>query len=120
MINHPDEAWTLFVKNHPEVNDELNRLAWRDTLPRFLAGDRYAALIKALGEDSIVPSLMMNGNPAYSLVMAQRIALGGEHPAFGVTDFWGNLAVAATWAIGFLVIGFTTFVANKHKHADIV
>ena len=35
MINHPDEAWTLFVKNHPEVNDELNRRAWRDTLPRF-------------------------------------------------------------------------------------
>ncbi len=35
MINHPDKAWALFVKNHPEVDDELNRRAWRDTLPRF-------------------------------------------------------------------------------------
>lgn len=35
MVNHPDEAWTLFVKHHPEVDDELNRRAWRDTLPRF-------------------------------------------------------------------------------------
>ncbi len=35
IINHPDEAWKLFVKNNPEVDDELNRRAWRDTLPRF-------------------------------------------------------------------------------------
>ncbi|MEQ8397081.1 ABC transporter substrate-binding protein [Thalassobaculum sp.] len=35
MVNHPDKAWALFVKNHPEVDDELNRRAWRDTLPRF-------------------------------------------------------------------------------------
>jgi len=35
MVNHPDDAWALFVKNHKEVDDELNRRAWRDTLPRF-------------------------------------------------------------------------------------
>ena len=67
-----------------------------------------------------MPSIMINANPAYPLVIAQRIALGGEFPEFGVVDFWGNLAIAAAWAFGFLVIGFTSFVANKHKHADIV
>jgi lipopolysaccharide transport system permease protein len=105
FVRDVQQIWRIFA------------MAWMFLTPVFWVP---SDLIKALGEDSIVPSLMMNGNPAYSLVMAQRIALGGEHPAFGVTDFWGNLAVAATWAIGFLVIGFTTFVANKHKHADIV
>ena len=63
---------------------------------------------------------MMNANPAFSLLMAQRICLGGEFPKMGVVGFWGHLGTAAVWAFGFLVIGYTTFVANKHKHSDIV
>lgn len=35
LLNHPDEAHQLFVKGHPELDDELNRRAWSDTLPRF-------------------------------------------------------------------------------------
>ncbi len=35
LVNHPDEAWKLFVKGRSELDDELNRRAWRDTLPRF-------------------------------------------------------------------------------------
>jgi putative hydroxymethylpyrimidine transport system substrate-binding protein len=35
LLNHPKESWSLFVKNRKELNDELNRRAWRDTLPRF-------------------------------------------------------------------------------------
>ncbi|MFK7997486.1 MAG: ABC transporter substrate-binding protein [Granulosicoccus sp.] len=36
VINHPDEAWEIFRKSNPDVLDnELNRRAWRDTLPRF-------------------------------------------------------------------------------------
>jgi len=34
-INHPDAAWELFVKGHKDLDDELNRRAWADTLPRF-------------------------------------------------------------------------------------
>lgn len=36
LINHPEEAWELF-KNYKaaELDDELNRRAWKDTLPRF-------------------------------------------------------------------------------------
>ena len=48
LTNHPDEAFALFVKAHPDLNDELNRRAFADTLPRFskspaaLDADRYA------------------------------------------------------------------------------
>lgn len=36
MVNHPDKAWNLFIAgNRRELDDELNRRAWRDTLPRF-------------------------------------------------------------------------------------
>ncbi len=35
LINHPAESWALFVGHRKELDDELNRRAWRDTLPRF-------------------------------------------------------------------------------------
>jgi len=35
MINHPEAAWQSFVRYRPDLDDELNRRAWRDTLPRF-------------------------------------------------------------------------------------
>ncbi len=36
MVNHPDEAWKLFIAgDRKDLDDELNRRAWRDTLPRF-------------------------------------------------------------------------------------
>ncbi|MDI6027248.1 ABC transporter substrate-binding protein [Corticibacterium sp. UT-5YL-CI-8] len=42
LTNHPDEAWKLFIKAHPDLDDELNRQAWAATLPRF--AKRPAAL----------------------------------------------------------------------------
>ncbi len=35
LVNHPEDGWELFVKGRRELDDELNRRAWRDTLPRF-------------------------------------------------------------------------------------
>jgi putative hydroxymethylpyrimidine transport system substrate-binding protein len=35
LINHPEESWKLFTKNRKDLLTELNRRAWRDTLPRF-------------------------------------------------------------------------------------
>lgn len=35
LVNHPEESWQLFAKNHPELNNELNKRAWFATLPRF-------------------------------------------------------------------------------------
>ena len=35
MVNHPDEAWQVFSATAPDLQDELNSQAWKDTLPRF-------------------------------------------------------------------------------------
>ncbi|TBR38592.1 transporter substrate-binding domain-containing protein [Marinomonas agarivorans] len=35
LVNHPDEAWELFVSYKADLNTKLNRLAWQDTLVRF-------------------------------------------------------------------------------------
>lgn len=36
IVNHPDDAWELFKSYKPkDLDNELNRRAWRDTLTRF-------------------------------------------------------------------------------------
>lgn len=35
LTNHPEESWELFIRAYPDLDDELNRQAWTDTLPRF-------------------------------------------------------------------------------------
>ncbi len=35
LVNHPEAAWGLFAGYRTGLDDELNRRAWRDTLPRF-------------------------------------------------------------------------------------
>ena len=35
IINHPQESWKIFKGTAKELDDELNKRAWRDTLPRF-------------------------------------------------------------------------------------
>lgn len=42
ITNHPQEAWQLFIKAYPNLDDELNKSAFFDTLPRF--AKRPAAL----------------------------------------------------------------------------
>ncbi|CBS86664.1 ABC transporter substrate-binding protein [Azospirillum lipoferum] len=58
ILNHPEESQAVFVKGRPELNDELNRRAWADTLRRFahspaaLDAERYtrfAEFLKARG-----------------------------------------------------------------------
>ena len=58
ILNHPDESFTLFVEGRPELDDELNRRAWADTLPRFALRPaaldtaryaRFAAFLEAQG-----------------------------------------------------------------------
>ncbi len=66
-INHPEESWRLFVGHGREnLDDELNRLAWRDTLPRFALRPgaldknrytRFAAFLKKEGMVQTVPPL---------------------------------------------------------------
>ncbi len=42
LTNHPEASWAAFIAAHPDLDDELNRRAWGDTLPRF--AKRPAAL----------------------------------------------------------------------------
>ena len=64
LINHPDAAWELFIKGRKDLDDELNRRAWRDTIPRFAlrpaaldAGryQRFAEFLKARGMIKTIP-----------------------------------------------------------------
>lgn len=45
ILNYPDDAWQAFIARHKDLNDELNRRAWSDTLPRLAR--RPAALDEA-------------------------------------------------------------------------
>ena len=44
IINHPDETWKIFSNYSKELNNQLNEMAWYDTIPRFAL--RPAALDK--------------------------------------------------------------------------
>lgn len=35
IVNHPKESWEIFSGTSKELQDELNKRAWVDTLPRF-------------------------------------------------------------------------------------
>ncbi len=35
MLNHPEESWQLFAQSGADLDNELNRRAFKDTLPRF-------------------------------------------------------------------------------------
>jgi len=58
MVNHPEDAFRLFVRGRPDLDNELNRRAWRDTLPRFAHApaaldrgrySRFAAFLRQQG-----------------------------------------------------------------------
>jgi putative hydroxymethylpyrimidine transport system substrate-binding protein len=61
LINHPEESWALFIRGRSELDDELNRRAWRDTLPRFalrpaaLDRARYARFARFMQEQGLIP-----------------------------------------------------------------
>jgi len=66
LVNHPDESWKLFIRGRKDLDNQLNRLAWRDTLPRFAlrpgALDRaryqlFAKFLKKQGLISKIPKL---------------------------------------------------------------
>ncbi|MGA6926223.1 MAG: ABC transporter substrate-binding protein, partial [Desulfosarcina sp.] len=66
LINHPDESWQAFIKGRKDLDDELNRRAWRDTLHRFALRPgaldrarylRFAEFLKQNDMIKAVPSL---------------------------------------------------------------
>ena len=63
IINNPVESWEVFVSTSPELNDELNKRAWGDTLPRFalrptaMDVGRYATFEAFLYDAGLIPSI---------------------------------------------------------------
>jgi putative hydroxymethylpyrimidine transport system substrate-binding protein len=64
LINHPEEGWDLFRKGRSELDTELNKRAWQDTLARFAHRpaaldrgryERFAAFLVAMGVVKSMP-----------------------------------------------------------------
>ncbi|MFP6748775.1 MAG: ABC transporter substrate-binding protein [Alphaproteobacteria bacterium] len=60
LVNHPKESWLLFIKGRKELDDELNKRAFRDTLPRFalrpaaLDHGRYIRMARFLKDQGLI------------------------------------------------------------------
>lgn len=60
LTNHPDEALSLFLKAYPDLDNELNRKAFVDTLPRLakrpaaLDHARYERFGKFMAESGLI------------------------------------------------------------------
>lgn len=73
LINHPDESWELFIRGREELDDELNRRAWADTLPRFalrpaaLDTARYARFAAFLEAQGLIDAALPVGDYAVEL-----------------------------------------------------
>lgn len=67
LVNHPEESWQLFIRgDRKSLDDELNRRAWADTLPRFALRpgaldqqryNRFAEFLKGQEIISTIPAL---------------------------------------------------------------
>ncbi|MDO4777788.1 MAG: ABC transporter substrate-binding protein [Cardiobacteriaceae bacterium] len=60
IVNHPEDAWQLFTSYKEGLDDELNRKAWNDIIPRLalrpaaLDGQRYQRLADFLLEKGVI------------------------------------------------------------------
>jgi len=77
LLNHPDEAWKAFVANHKDLDDELNRRAWRDTLPRLarrpaaLDEARYKRFAQFLAKQGVITVALPVSNYAVQLPLPE-------------------------------------------------
>ena len=74
MINRPQETWALFVKGERKnLDDELNRRAWMDTLPRFAHSP--AALDRLFAPDHSSVTLQLLEQAALALGRRLKVEL---------------------------------------------
>ncbi len=76
LVNHPDESWRLFVRGRKDLNNQLNRLAWQHTLPRFalrpgaLDRARYQRFAKFLKKHGLIRKIPKLDDYALELSIA--------------------------------------------------
>lgn len=64
---------------------------------------------------------LMTWNPIYHLLVAERHVLGLAPAELGFApSVVQDLLIATAWGVAVLVLGYGTFMANKHKYADLV
>ncbi len=65
IINYPQETWEIFSKAKPGLDSDLNRLAWKDTLPRFALrpGSNDTARYQRFGDYLLENKLIKNMKP---------------------------------------------------------
>lgn len=91
---------------------------WMFLSPVFLLPSQLEGPVKDGHLPVWGPGLVEALNPAWALMQAQRLALGGPSEVLGA--FWPQVGIAAAWAFGFLVLGYTVFMSRKHKFADLI
>ena len=66
LVNHPKQSWDLFIRGRGDLVNEINRRAWRDTIPRFALRpgaldraryQRFAMFVKEQGLIKSIPPL---------------------------------------------------------------
>ena len=74
LINHPDEMWQDFVREHPDGDTPLNHAAWFASLPRLaktpalLDRARYAAFERFMVEQGSVKAALPVSEMAVNLI----------------------------------------------------
>ncbi len=64
LTNHPEKALEAFLEAYPNLDDELNRTAWVDTLPRFakrpsaLDVGRYNRFAEFMKENGLIEAVV--------------------------------------------------------------
>lgn len=60
---HPDETWTAFAKAYPDLDNDLNKTAWKDTLPLIASNPmtfdkpRYQAFAEYMKKSELIDSV---------------------------------------------------------------
>lgn len=73
LLAHPQETWDAFAKAHPDLDNNLNRTAWKDTLPLFakdplkLDVARYEVYGKFLADNKLIEKEIPVGEFAIEL-----------------------------------------------------
>lgn len=63
IVNHPEESFEIYAGTAPELNDELNKRSWADTIRRFalrpaaLDHGRYARFEEFLKENGLIETI---------------------------------------------------------------
>ncbi|WP_186396184.1 ABC transporter substrate-binding protein [Stappia sp. TSB10GB4] len=63
IVNHPDESFEIYAGTAPELNDELNKRSWADTIRRFalrpaaLDHGRYVRFEEFLKEHGLIETI---------------------------------------------------------------